>query len=255
MYEVNSQPKKRLFLSLVLVGFFLICLSIYGIWAVTLPGLSNINEFLPLFSGIIFSLVCIVLASGIICIFLAFAGICVSGIFQQLAWLAVSILFPVTIIIGKIFKIDKEKIEGSFIAVSNHLVRKRGIIISPEKLLILTPHCIQKETCPHKVTKDVNNCRRCGQCQVGELLKISETSGAKLAVVTGGTLARKVIKDLRPEAVLAIACERDLTSGIQEVFPMPVIGILNKRPNGPCCDTEVDIDDVKKTIANFCGGK
>jgi len=59
------------------------------------------------------------------------------------------------------------------------------------------------------------------------------------------------LKTLRPQAVLAIACERDLTSGIQDVFPLPVIGILNQRPFGPCCNTRVDIDRVEKLLQDM----
>jgi len=59
-------------------------------------------------------------------------------------------------------------------------------------------------------------------------------------VATGGILARKVIVEKRPKLVLAVACERDLTSGIKDCYPLPVIGILNLRPHGPCFNTVVD---------------
>ena len=84
-----------------------------------------------------------------------------------------------------------------------------------------------------------------------DLLKLTDRYGVNLAVVTGGTLARNVLKTLRPQAVLAIACERDLTSGIQDVFPLPVIGILNQRPFGPCCNTKVDIERVEKLLQDM----
>ena len=32
-----------------------------------------------------------------------------------------------------------------------------------KKLLILLPHCVQKYTCPYKVTSNIENCRNCGQ--------------------------------------------------------------------------------------------
>ena len=46
------------------------------------------------------------------------------------------------------------------------------------------------------------------------------------------------------------AC-RDLTSGIQDVFPLPVIGVLNQRPNGPCFNTCVDMRQVEAEIRSF----
>jgi hypothetical protein len=72
-----------------------------------------------------------------------------------------------------------------------------------------------------------------------------------MAVATGGTLARRIIVDNRPEAIVAVACELDLTSGIQDSYPIPVIGILNERPNGPCINTKVDIHKVRNAIVDF----
>ena len=50
---------------------------------------------------------------------------------------------------------------------------------------------------------------------------------------------------------MAIACERDLTSGIQDVYPLPAVGVLNIRPNGPCFNTHVDIEKVREEIKKF----
>ena len=130
-------------------------------------------------------------------------------------------------------------------------LKQNNIKIAPERLLILTPHCIQLDVCPHKITRDINNCKQCGRCPVGDLLTLTRKYGVHLAVATGGTLARQVVKRIRPKAILAIACERDLTSGIQDVFPIPVIGVLNERPHGPCCNTIVDINKVELAIKNF----
>jgi hypothetical protein len=59
--------------------------------------------------------------------------------------------------------------------------------------------------------------------------------------------------DKRPDMIIAVACDRDLTSGIQDTYPIPVFGILNKRPNGPCYDTDVDVDLVEKGLTIFLG--
>jgi len=72
-----------------------------------------------------------------------------------------------------------------------------------------------------------------------------------MAVATGGTLARQMVKQIRPKAIVAVACERDLTSGIQDVFPLPVVGVLNERPFGPCFNTRVDIKRVEAAVLDF----
>ena len=91
----------------------------------------------------------------------------------------------------------------------------------------------------------------CGKCKIKELLKLKEKYGTEVFIATGGTLARKIIIDNRPKAVIAVACERDLTSGIKDIRKLPVLGIFNTRPNGPCIDTNIDIKEIENAIKFF----
>lgn len=242
--DISARPKKRLFLVLILASLLIAVVSTVGLWAVSVPGLADISQSLPVVLGLVIGGLALVAMGGVAGIILAIMGFHTPRFFLGQAWSVINLLFPMAIRIGRLFDIEKERVERSFIEVSNHLVKQKLVRVKPDKLLILTPHCIQKDTCPHKITRNVNNCKRCGQCQVDDLLKLTEKYGVHLAVVTGGTLARNVLKTLKPQAVLAIACERDLTSGIQDVFPLPVMGVLNQRPFGPCCNTRVDIQQV-----------
>ena len=249
--DIPARPKKRLFLSLILVSVMLAILSTLGIWIVSRPGLTNISQHLPLIFGTLLVAVAFIAIGGVAGIVLAIVGFRTPRFFLGQAWSVINLLFPTAIRIGKLLDIEKETVERSFIEVSNHLVRQKLVRVQPDRLLILTPHCIQKDTCPHKITRDVNNCKRCGGCQVDGLLKLRDKYGVKVAIVTGGTLARNILKAMRPQAVLAIACERDLTSGIQDAFPLPVVGVLNQRPFGPCCNTRVDLDRVEGLLQNM----
>ena len=114
--------------------------------------------------------------------------------------------------------------------------------------MVVTPHCLQLATCPHKITRDPNNCKRCGGCDIGALVTMAEEMSFHFIVVTGGTLARQTVMKIRPKAVVAIACERDLASGIQDVYPIPSVGVLNLRPNGPCYNTHVDLEEFRRAI-------
>jgi hypothetical protein len=51
--------------------------------------------------------------------------------------------------------------------------------------------------------------------------------------------------------ILAVACERDLASGIQDTYPLPVYGILNERPFGPCLDTRVSLARLEDALKRF----
>lgn len=173
---------------------------------------------------------------------------------DNIARLASELLFPITLVMGKVLGIKPEKIRSSYIAVNNYLVKSKHMLIKAEQVMILLPHCLQNTECPHKITTDINNCKHCGKCCIGSLIDLSKKYSAIIKVATGGTLARKFIKENRPAGVIAVACERDLSQGIQDSIPLPVFGVLNCRPNGPCCNTSVDVNKVEQALIMMCKG-
>ena len=199
-----------------------------------------------LFAGIVFFT-----GFGIFSMVGAILGVPFFNVFQRHTYALINLLFPVVIMFGRVFGFNRRRIERSFIEVSNQIIHHRHIKVPADRLLVVTPHCLQLATCPHKITRDPHNCKHCGGCDVGALVDLADEMGFHFFIVTGGTLARQTVKKIRPKAVLAIACERDLTSGIQDVYPLPAVGVLNIRPNGPCFNTHVDIEAVRKEIEKF----
>ncbi len=245
------RPKKRLFLGLMLAAEFLVALALYGIWRISYLGLENISEYLPAIVGA-FLIFISTFSFGAVCnMVLAVKGLPTLKLLHRYSFALIRFLFPMAVRIGKVFGISRRQLEGSFVAVSNLIFMKSRIKVKANRLLVLAPHCLQLATCPHKITRDPNNCKRCGGCNIGDLVKLSEEMGFVFFVATGGTLARQVVINNRPQAVLAIACERDLMSGIQDVYPLPAVGVLNIRPNGPCYNTRVDMNEVKKVLSQI----
>jgi hypothetical protein len=113
------------------------------------------------------------------------------------------------------------------------------------------PHCLQNYNCKVKITGNVENCEGCGKCPIKDLLELSHKHGVELAVATGGTIARRIVVQKRPKLIIAVACERDLTSGIQDTYPLPVYGIFNQRPYGPCFNTGLPLAEVETAIRHF----
>lgn len=252
---MDNLNRKRIYIALLLLSVSIITLLWAGVRYV-----QKLDD--PVITNRIFNTFSIVLFLAII-IFVAAIGILILSLLKEKSYSrtnkmikgVIDFLFPFSLFIGKIIGIDKDKIKGSYVNVCNQVVRTKKFDLKPEEILILTPHCLQNAKCPHKITIDTNNCRECGLCNIGDLLKIKKEIGVELVVATGGTLARKAIIEKRPKAIVAVACERDLTSGIQDVKHLPVIGVLNKRPNGPCYNTQVDLEKVKEAIDFFLGGK
>lgn len=248
MIHTIHRTQKRLFIALILMSLLLTSISIYAMWKISFIGLLSISKYLPAIIGGILLILLGFVFFGIVGIILAVLGLPTFKIFQKQAWTAINLLFPLAVSIGRLIHVKKEKVERSFIEVSNQIIRHQKIKVPADRLLLLTPHCLQQEKCPHKITRNVYNCKKCGACKIGHLVELSEKLGFHFIVSTGGTLSRQMIKSIKPKAVLAIACERDLTSGIQDTYPLPVVGVLNERPCGPCNNTTVDLKKVEEAI-------
>lgn len=147
--------------------------------------------------------------------------------------------------------VESNKIAENFLKYNNNLVEKELENKKIKKILILLPHCIQKYLCPYKVTSNIENCHDCGQCVISDLLQLKKEYPVEIKIATGGTLARKHIKETRPNLVIAVACKRDLMSGIHDAFPVKVIGVFNKILNEPCVNTTVSIEEIRKVLKNF----
>ncbi|HOQ08865.1 MAG TPA: DUF116 domain-containing protein [Syntrophomonadaceae bacterium] len=248
------EAKKRLYLGLLTFSLFLIAAVIWLAWYLIANRTMLVNQVLLviLVAGAILFL--IIFALGIMAMVIMIIRSHTTPWQESVARVVNEWLFPVALLVGKLLRVDRDSILRSFISVNNYLVRSKKVKLPGEKVMILAPHCLQNSECPHKITIDVANCKQCGKCKIGELKQLAAQYDCKLRVVTGGTLARQAIKEQKPSAVVAIACERDLSLGIQDISVIPVLGIINCRPHGPCLNTDVDMGYVHNAMNFFSKG-
>jgi len=166
-----------------------------------------------------------------------------------------NLVFPLAHGISRLFGRPVDGLERYFVRLNNRAVKRRTTRVTPGELLLLVPHCIQRWDCPNKITSTVANCKRCGKCIVGELVGIAERYGVPLEVATGGGGAARSVYEHSPKAVVAVACEREMLDGIRDALPLPVLGVLNERPEGPCKNTVVDVGKVESAVRWFLNGK
>ncbi|MDR3569507.1 MAG: DUF116 domain-containing protein [Syntrophobacteraceae bacterium] len=244
---VGSQ--KRIILSLLSLFGVIATAALAILYIVPYYGLHRISVHLPLIMGVLTSLAAALLLGSLILLAIVFALGRDVFFSQKLRSVAIRVLLPVLIAIGRLAGFRREQVQHAFVAVNNELVLAQCKNGKPLKsVLLLMPHCLQDKDCQVKVTHRVQNCKRCGKCTIKALLELSEKYGAHMAVATGGTIARRIVIDTRPDLIIAVACERDLTSGIQDTTPLPVFGIFNLRPFGPCLNTSVALDRVEAVL-------
>ncbi|MFH1008213.1 MAG: DUF116 domain-containing protein [Candidatus Latescibacterota bacterium] len=232
--EQEFDEGRGLFILLAALGMVLGLCAIAGLWYLILPRLSQLDPKLPWAAGR-------VLLAGIGLIVLLFGLIVGSALSGRAllpppvkAWTLMRFLVPVGLFLGQRLGFSKDRVGSSLIRFHNALTQAMAKP-TEGRVLILLPRCLEKSVRE-------------------KLLQLGETHHCETATVGGGTAARKVIERVKPTGIVAIACERDLVSGIRDVASrIPVIGIANKRPEGPCKNTEVDVAEVAEVIFRFQG--
>jgi uncharacterized protein len=247
----SLRPQKRIFLGLLTLASVLVTLILGLLWYVPYVGMANIHPKLPLVLGILFGLFLAVVFAGVTILALTVLLGRDLPFSRSLRGVLVKVLLPMMSGVGKLFGVSKDQVRRSFIEINNQLLLAAHPRAAADKLLLLMPHCLQFHECKFRITGSTVHCQRCGKCAINGLAALSEKYGVGLAVATGGTLARRIVIERRPKIIIAVACERDLSSGIQDSYPLPVFGITNKRPFGPCYDTDVDLERVEEALKTF----
>ncbi len=230
--EIEIDEKLRTFLALAAGAVLIIIGSLQLGWYLAKPRIEQLSLLLPRVIGwsafvvVIFLLLLVGLETVLLVRFkkslfpYAWAGRLLLSLLSKSMWL------------GQKFGISKDRVGNSFIKVHNFLLKSHADELRCDVLLILLPRCLEKEA-KRQVIERVN--------------------GRAVQVVTaaGGEEARKAIRQYNPSLILAVACERDLISGIKDVAEkIPVLAIPNKRPEGPCKNTHLQLADLDEAL-NF----
>lgn len=248
--DFNIDTKgKGLFLTVATISLIVMMGVTTLLWYFISPRLHEINEILANLSLTALRGFYILLITGSLIINLT----CFTEkdfIFSKLfIKLFIKILFPVTMFLGTLVGIKKNRLRESFVFVNNAFIKAmRKKKFKPKEVLILLPHCLQNVDCKIRISTNIHNCIKCGKCDIAELCEIADKHEVPIAIATGGTLARRIVLKYRPKFIIAVACQRDLVSGLQDVFPIPVFGVLNLRPEGPCYNTRVEADQIDQAL-------
>ncbi len=127
----------------------------------------------------------------------------------------------------------RDWVENASVKVYNALARERHRKVQSGELLVLIPRCLSRET-------------------LDGVLRIAGKYEVPVFVATRGQLARRVIRERRPRAVVAVACERDMVSGLHDVAgKVPVLGLTMTLPAGPCKDALLDLERFEEWVQTY----
>lgn len=139
-------------------------------------------------------------------------------------------IFPLISKVAFAFGISQDRLGYSLVEIHNEITRSRLRIASNGRILCLAPRCLDREN-------------------VEQIRAMMAEYDCDFYMAPTGAQARQRIVQVKPAAIIGIACERDLITGIRDVgYRIPVIGVTNKRPAGPCKGAFIDLNELREAI-------
>ena len=227
-YEINERTATFFGLAACVMLLFIALLP--AVWYLIKPRIDQLDPFVS--DLVEWS------AGGAVVLFLvllALEGVVLAGFRKSLLpyrWMEKVLLslLPGAVWLGAKLGISRDRVGNSFIKVHNLMTKSHGNRLDLERLLVLLQRCLKREA-RGQITGRING------------------NGYKVLTAGGGEVARAAIKQYRPTCILAIACERDLMSGIRDVAEkIPVLAIPNRRPEGPCKNTEFSLSELEEAL-------
>lgn len=127
----------------------------------------------------------------------------------------------------------RDWVENAAVKVYDFFAAARNRKVGKGELLLLIPRCLSKAA-------------------LDGVLAIAGKYEVAVFVATRGQLARRVIRERRPRAVVAVACERDMVSGLTDVAgKVPVLGLTMSLPAGPCKDAGLDLAKLEHWVKTY----
>ncbi len=127
----------------------------------------------------------------------------------------------------------RDRVENAAVKVYDWFAAARGRKVGKGELLLLIPRCLSRAA-------------------LDGVLEIAGRYEVPVFVATRGQLARRVIRERRPRAVVAVACERDMVTGLHDVAgKVPVLGLTMTLPAGPCKDARLDLPKLEEWVRAY----
>ncbi|MEW5693366.1 MAG: DUF116 domain-containing protein [Candidatus Hydrogenedentota bacterium] len=229
---IDNHSSPLLFLSLSLVCFFISVFLVSFLYYLISPRLSLLGQIYLSSGRFLLYLILFLFAFFYLLILLKTIKKIKLPVLNKFADFFIGFFSHYSLKLGILFGIRKDKILNSYIMFNNSLIEKLDLK-NLTKIMILLPRCLSKNI-------------------IEEIKKSASKFNYPVFIVPGGDLARAKIKEYKPDAIIAVACERDLYSGLKDTpSHIPVYAIPNIRPDGPCKNTCIDYNTFDKVLKLF----
>ena len=173
---------------------------------------------------------------------------------KRLRGITVKLFLPLMTLLGRVVGIPKQTVRASFIKVNNELVRGEGHRYPARQAS--AAHAPLHPEQPLQVPADLRHRQLQALRRMrprGPAGTCATNTASILPWPRAGPSPGASWSSTGPSSSLPWPASATWPAASRTPIPLPVYGILNSRPFGPCLDTDVALDKVEWAIKEFLG--
>ena len=116
--------------------------------------------------------------------------------------------------------------------------------------VLFLPHCLRNsEHCKAKYNDEGLQCKKCGKCDIAELIGIAEQLGyAKVFIAPGGSMVQNLIKKYKPKATVGVCCYNEANLAFDAIRGTGIHAQVALLLQDGCKDTKANIAEAREKM-------
>lgn len=145
--------------------------------------------------------------------------------------------------------VDEKEFFQLYVKTKNSASREKFASTPYSERILLLPQCLRSRECPAELGEYGYECQECGKCNLKKIIHLTKTLGYKGAfIMPGGSIAKKILLEIKPKASLGVACFKELVLGSFLCEKLGVVGQGVALLRDGCVNTLVDWKSLNDTL-------
>jgi hypothetical protein len=145
--------------------------------------------------------------------------------------------------------VEEKELFQLYVETKNRSLEKNFASTPYNQRILLLPQCLRAKDCPAELGKYGYECKECGRCSVEKIKHKTKDLGYKgTFILPGGSIAKKILVEMKPKASLGVACFKELVLGSYLCEKLGIIGQGVALLKDGCINTLVDWKALNETL-------
>lgn len=145
--------------------------------------------------------------------------------------------------------VEEKELFQLYVESKNRSLIKNFASTPYNERILLLPQCLRSKDCPAELGDYGYECQECGRCSIPKIIHLTKDLGYKgTFILPGGSIAKKILLEMKPKATLGVACFKELVIGSYLCEKLGIIGQGVVLIKDGCINTLVDWKALNETL-------